>query len=87
MPVIIEPEDRDRWLDPDVVEAKEVSGLLVPAAGGILVRHPVDRAINTPRNDGPEIIEAVPLEHSSPRRIKCGTGPECRWLVITRLAS
>lgn len=27
-----------------------------------LVRHPIDRAVNSVRNDGPQIIEAVALE-------------------------
>ncbi len=59
MPVIIEAENRERWLDPDQFEASEVTGLLVPSPAGTLVRHPIDRAVNSVRNDGPQIIEAV----------------------------
>ena len=63
MPVIIEEQNRDRWLDPDTVERDAVTGLLVPSHAGTLVRYPVDRAVNAVRNDGPEIITAVPLDH------------------------
>jgi len=56
MPVIIEAADRDRWLDPDVQEPEAVTGLLVPAAAGILVRHPVRTEVNNVRNDGPQIV-------------------------------
>lgn len=62
MPVIIEVGDRETWLDPDLQDPGEITGLLVPSAGGTLVRHPIDRIVNSVRNDGPRIIEAVLLE-------------------------
>jgi len=60
MPVIIEEADFDRWLDPDNHHVGELSGLLVPSAGGTLVKHPVATAVNSPRNDGPQLIELAP---------------------------
>lgn len=60
MPVIVEDVDRDRWLDPNVRDADAVTGLLVPAAAGILVRHPVRIEVNNVRNDGPQIIVPDP---------------------------
>lgn len=59
MPVIIEAKDREKWLDPEQFEADQVTGLLVPSSAGTLVRHPIDKAVNSVRNDGPEIIKAV----------------------------
>jgi putative SOS response-associated peptidase YedK len=56
MPVIVEAADRDRWLDPDVQDPEAVTGLLVPAGAGVLVRHPVRTEVNSVRNDGPQII-------------------------------
>ena len=62
MPVIIERRDFDRWLDPDNHDTEELARLLLPAAKGTLVRHPVDRQVNSPRNDGPMIIQQAPPE-------------------------
>lgn len=56
MPVIIEVADRDRWLDPDVVDPSAVTDLLVPAPAGTLARYPVSTEVNNVRHDGPQII-------------------------------
>ena len=60
MPVIIEPADRDRWLDPEVQDTDVVADLLRPAAAGTLVRHPVTTEVNSTRNDGPQLLEPDP---------------------------
>lgn len=56
MPVILEKADWPSWLG-------EVPGdplsLLRPAAAGVLRAWPVGTRVNTPRNDGPELLEAV----------------------------
>jgi putative SOS response-associated peptidase YedK len=57
MPVIIERRDFDAWLDPDQHDTEVLAKLLLPAPKGTLVRHPVDKAVNSPRNDGPMIIQ------------------------------
>jgi len=63
MPVIIERPDFDLWLDPDQHDTDALAKLLLPAPkGSTLVRHPVDRAVNTPRNDGPMIIQQATLD-------------------------
>ena len=59
MPVIIERPDFDRWLDPDQHDTEVLSKLLLPAPKGTLVRHPVDKAVNSPRNDGPQLLTPV----------------------------
>ena len=56
---LIEAAERDRWLDPSLQDRDAVTAMLRPSPAGTLVRHPVDRAVNTPRNDGPEIIIPV----------------------------
>jgi len=58
MPVIVSPEHWDRWLDP-VADEEALAGLLQPAADDLLTAHPVSRRVNSPANDGPELIEAV----------------------------
>jgi len=59
MPVIIERDDIDAWLDPDQHDPKALSEFLVPAAKGTLVKYAISREVNSPRNDGPQIIEPV----------------------------
>ncbi|MHB8437982.1 MAG: SOS response-associated peptidase [Acidimicrobiales bacterium] len=56
MPVIVEPANRDRWLDPGITEPHAVSALLVPSAPRTLLRFPVSSTVNSPKNDGPELI-------------------------------
>jgi putative SOS response-associated peptidase YedK len=65
MPVILERSELDAWLDPDQHEPEVLSALLDPAPRGTLLRHPIDRAVNSPRNDGPQLIEPVPVPGAS----------------------
>ena len=55
MPVVIEPEAWDRWLDPRPAESGELIGLLVPSKADLDV-YPVERLVNDVRRDGPELI-------------------------------
>jgi putative SOS response-associated peptidase YedK len=53
MPVILEPEDWPVWLG----EAEgDPATLLYPAADHAVRTWPVSRAVNTPRNNGPELL-------------------------------
>lgn len=58
MPVILGPEERLVWLDPHSRSA-ELRALLRPY-GGSLVAHPVSPRVNSPGNDGPELVELAP---------------------------
>jgi len=40
MPVILLPEDEDRWLDPDMSEPEEITGLLRPYPADLMVANP-----------------------------------------------
>lgn len=59
MPAIIDPSDITKWLNP-ATTPQEAATLLRPAPDGILVSHPVSTLVNSPRNDAPECIEALP---------------------------
>jgi putative SOS response-associated peptidase YedK len=64
MPVILAPETWDEWLRPGPIETSRLDELLVPAPNDLLVRWPVSSAVNSAKNNGPELIEplrAVPV--------------------------
>ncbi len=58
MPVILSPDDYERWLDPGVTDPDAVQDLLRPYPGE-LQAYPVARAVNNVRNDGPELTTAA----------------------------
>jgi putative SOS response-associated peptidase YedK len=64
MPMIIEPELWADWLDPDAGhQAGEISQLqaaMVPAMKGAMKSYPVSTAVNSVRNNGPELIRPLP---------------------------
>jgi putative SOS response-associated peptidase YedK len=57
MPAIIAPEHFDAWLECRSGTAAEIAELLVPAPEGYLDIIEVSRALNNPRNEGPEVQE------------------------------
>ena len=60
MPLLVERERWQAWLDPGRSDPEELTGLLVPAAPGRLEAYPVATEVNNVRNNGPELVE--PLE-------------------------
>ena len=59
MPVILEPDDWPLWLDPSVADVDLLSQLLRPAPDGDLELVPVSPRVNSPHNEGAELIEPV----------------------------
>jgi putative SOS response-associated peptidase YedK len=59
MPAILSPDQFDAWLDVRAVSAEEAQRLLVPAAEDALEIVEVSPKLNDPRNEGPELQEAV----------------------------
>ena len=59
MPVVLEPEVIEEWLDPANCDKPELEALLVPSPGGTLVHRAVARGVGNVRNDGPELIEEL----------------------------
>jgi putative SOS response-associated peptidase YedK len=62
MPLLVEPDRYAAWLDPDHGDVDDLTKLLVPAAPGRLEAYPVSTAVNSVRNNGPELVE--PIEHA-----------------------
>lgn len=59
MPVVLESDAWERWLDPAEQDPAEVTHLLVPSPAGTLVRHAVSDLVNRPTADGPELIAPI----------------------------
>lgn len=59
MPVILEPADWPRWLEPAPLAQDAAARLLGPAADGTLVFDEVSTLVNRPVNDTPDVIEPV----------------------------
>jgi putative SOS response-associated peptidase YedK len=59
MPVILAPEDYATWLDPSTKDTEQLRAMLRPADPEPWTLQPVSRRVNSPRNDGPELLEPV----------------------------
>jgi putative SOS response-associated peptidase YedK len=59
MPVILPPKDYAAWLDPDNSNTEGLRKLLRPADPEPWTVREVSRKVNSPRNDGPDLIEPV----------------------------
>lgn len=63
MPLFVEPDRYDAWLDPSGgSDPDALRGLLVPASPGLLQAVPVSTKVNKVTNDGPDLVEPLPLE-------------------------
>lgn len=58
MPVIVDPKDYAQWLDPESTQ-DDLLALLKPCPAKDMEAYPVGLAVNTPSNDGPELIEPL----------------------------
>jgi putative SOS response-associated peptidase YedK len=73
MPMIIDQGGWADWLDPANNDVADLKTLLTPAMVGHLTTWPVSTAVNSVRNNGPELIEpasvglAGPLTAAAPR--------------------
>jgi putative SOS response-associated peptidase YedK len=56
MPVIVDPEDYARWLDP-ARNATDVQDLLRPYPGSEMQVVPVGNYVNSPKNDDERCVE------------------------------
>lgn len=59
MPALLARDVWDVWLDPSVTDVDELTAMLRPCAAQLLELVPVGQAVNSVRNDGPELIEPV----------------------------
>lgn len=62
MPVILQPEQFDAWLDPDNNDTGALTAMLGPCRANLMAAYPVSPAINSGRAEGPGCIELVELD-------------------------
>jgi putative SOS response-associated peptidase YedK len=65
MPLMVERDRWSAWLDPRRPK-DTLLDLLTPAAPGKLEAFPVSKAVGNVRNNGPELVEPLPLEADVP---------------------
>lgn len=62
MPVQVQQQNWDAWLDPSVDTAEAAHALLHVPDPGEMSAHAVSRLVSTVGNDGPELVEPLPME-------------------------
>lgn len=62
MPVIVEPDNWDTWLDPEQQRPRHLTHLTQPSPAGTLRKHPVSPRVNRVRENDPALLEPVPPE-------------------------
>jgi len=60
MPMTIAPQAWADWLDPATSDLGRLQATMVPAMAGGLTSYPVSMAVNSVRNNGPELIKPLP---------------------------
>ena len=59
MPVILDPEDYEQWLDPDLQQADRLNPLLQPFSAEQMTAYPVNLRVNNPKHDDPLCLEPI----------------------------
>ncbi|ONI72147.1 DUF159 family protein [Kribbella sp. ALI-6-A] len=66
MPLLVERDRYDAWLDPLSSDPDELLELLVPAAPGRLEAYAVSKAVSSVKNNGPHLVEPLPPDGDDP---------------------
>ena len=62
MPVILQEKDQQRWLDRAEHQAGDFDDLLVPYPQELMEAYPVSKQVNSPRNEGPDLIKPIDVQ-------------------------
>lgn len=76
-PIVIAPDDFDRWLDCRSGDAREILPLLQPPAQHAFAWHPVSAAVNRVSNDDPRLIEPL-TEEALAREVEASAPKQTR---------
>jgi putative SOS response-associated peptidase YedK len=66
MPLLVEKDRYDAWLDPTSSDPDDLLDLLVPAAPGRLEAFAVSRAVSSVKNNGPHLVDPLPPDGIDP---------------------
>ena len=58
MPVALEPEAWEAWLDREATEPEEVKSLIQPIAPELWMEREVSTRVNSVKNNGPDLLES-----------------------------
>ncbi len=64
MPVILDPADYMRWLDPGYRDSAALRQLLLPYPPERMTGYPVSTRVNAPGEEGPELIQPIRADRS-----------------------
>jgi putative SOS response-associated peptidase YedK len=89
MPMVIDPARWPDWLDPSYDDPAGLVTLLAPAASSGLISYPVSTAVNSVRNNGPELMKRIDVgqESRGPDRNARGVAPLPSGSATTQGAS
>ncbi|KAA6187905.1 SOS response-associated peptidase [Thiohalocapsa marina] len=59
MPVILDPTDYGLWLNPGIQDRQRLQALLQPVDPNGWIAYPVSRAVNSPANDAPSLLDPL----------------------------
>lgn len=59
MPVILDEEAMLDWLDPEIRDPNALAAFMTPISADLMTAYPVSMAVNSPANDGPNLIRPV----------------------------
>ena len=57
MPVIVSPENYELWLDPEITSVGKILHIFRPYRASQMICYRVSDKVNSPENDGPELIQ------------------------------
>lgn len=81
-PVVIAPENFERWLDCRFSEPRDVFDLMQPAAPDFFEAIPISDKVNKVVNTGPEIQQAVEIAATNPQPKAEEAGPDALQLRL-----
>ncbi len=62
MPLVLDRDRWDAWLDPARTDPDEIAPLLAPPGPGRFLAVPVSTLVSSVRNDGPELVRPLPVD-------------------------
>lgn len=62
MPVLLEKEQEQLWLDPSLTDRDYIKSLLVPFDEEAIGVYPISTLVNSPRNDEPDLLKPIATE-------------------------